>query len=124
MEKITTIGVDLAKSVFQVHAVDAAGRVVVTKALRRRDMEPFFSRLPPCLIGLEACASSHHWGRLLSLMGHEVRLRCCQVNLGGAQATQPQPLQTVAAAHAASASARKRRSVGRLIRCRWRLKVL
>lgn len=74
MEKITTIGVDLAKSVFQVHAVDAAGRVVVTKALRRRDMEPFFNRLAPCLIGLEACASSHHWGRLLSLMGHEVRL--------------------------------------------------
>ena len=74
MEKITTIGVDLAKSVFQIHAVDAAGQVVVAKALRRRDMEPFFSRLPPCLIGLEACGSSHHWGRVLSLMGHDVRL--------------------------------------------------
>lgn len=74
MEKITTIGVDLAKSVFQIHAVDAAGQVVVAKALRRRDMEPFFSRLPPCLIGLEACGSSHHWGRLLTLMGHKVRL--------------------------------------------------
>lgn len=64
MEKITTIGVDPTQSVFHVHAVDAASRVVVTKALRRRDNEPFFSRLAPCPIGLEACASSYHWGRL------------------------------------------------------------
>lgn len=74
MEKITTIGVDLAKSVFQVHAVDASGQVVVARTLRRRDMQSFFGRLPPCLIGLEACSSSHHWGRVLSQLGHDVRL--------------------------------------------------
>ena len=71
---ITIIGLDLAKSVFQVHGVDAAGKAVLAKRLHRKQMLPFFSKLPPCLIGVEACATSHHWARTLSAMGHEVRL--------------------------------------------------
>ena len=72
--EITTIGLDLAKSVFQVHAVDAAGTVVIRKVLRRAQMLPFFSKIAPCLIGIEACATSHHWARELAKLGHEVRL--------------------------------------------------
>jgi len=72
--KITTIGLDLAKSVFQVHGVDAAGQVVVRKSLRRSQMLPFFAKLPPCLVGMEACGTSHHWARELIKLGHEVRL--------------------------------------------------
>jgi transposase len=72
--EITTIGLDLAKSIFQVHAVDGAGSVVVRKALRRRQVLPFFAKLPPCLVGLEACGTSHHWARELIKLGHEVRL--------------------------------------------------
>jgi len=72
--EITTIGLDLAKSIFQVHAVDAAGTVVVRKALRRSQVLPFFTKLPPCLIGIEACGTSHHWARTLAKLGHEVRL--------------------------------------------------
>jgi transposase len=72
--KITTIGLDLAKNVFQVHGIDAAGAVVVCKALRRRQMIPFFTKLDPCLIGMEACATSHFWARELSALGHEVKL--------------------------------------------------
>jgi len=72
--EITTIGLDLAKSIFQVHAVDAAGAVVVRKALRRSQVLPFFTKLPPCLIGIEACGTSHHWARTLAKLGHEVRL--------------------------------------------------
>lgn len=72
--RITTIGLDLAKSVFQVHGVDEAGATVVTKRLHRKQMLPFFSKLPPCLIGVEACATAHHWARTLAAMGHEVRL--------------------------------------------------
>jgi transposase len=71
---ITIIGLDLAKSVFQAHGVDASGKVVLTKRLHRKQMLPFFSKLPPCLIGIEACATAHHWGRTLAAMGHEVRL--------------------------------------------------
>ena len=71
---ITTIGLDLAKNVFQVHAVDEAGTVVVRKALRRVQVMPFFARLAPCLIGIEACGTSHHWARELQKLGHEVRL--------------------------------------------------
>ena len=74
MERITTVGIDLAKSIFQVHAVDAAGCVVVQKALKRREVFTFFEKLPPCLIGLEACSSAHHWGRVLRGLGHDVRL--------------------------------------------------
>jgi transposase len=71
---VTSVGLDLAKHVFQVHAVDASGKMVVAKALRRRDVLPFFASLPPCLIGLEACGSAHHWGRELMALGHEVKL--------------------------------------------------
>jgi transposase len=72
--QITTIGLDLAKSVFQVHGVDAAGQVVVRKSLRRSQMLPFFAKLPPCLVGIEACGTSHYWARELIKLGHEVRL--------------------------------------------------
>ena len=61
--KITTVGLDLAKNVFQVHAIDEAGEVVACKALRRPRMMPFFSKLEPCLVGMEACATSHFWAR-------------------------------------------------------------
>src|SRR6202163_2622227 len=72
--QITTIGLDLAKSVFQVHGIDAAGQAVVRKSLRRAQMLPFFAKLPPCLVGIEACGTSHHWARELIKLGHEVRL--------------------------------------------------
>ena len=72
--EITTIGLDLAKRVFQVHGVDATGKVIVRKALRRAQVLPFFAKLPPCLIGMEACGTSHHWARELSRLGHEVKL--------------------------------------------------
>jgi transposase len=72
--QITTVGLDLAKRVFQVHAVDASGDVVVRKALRRSQVLPFFTKLPPCLIGMEACGTSHHWARELTKLGHEVRM--------------------------------------------------
>lgn len=72
--EIMTIGLDLAKSVFQVHGVDAAGKTVVRKALRRAQVLTFFSKLPPCLVGIEACGTSHHWARELIKLGHEVRL--------------------------------------------------
>jgi len=72
--KITTIGLDLAKSIFQVHGVDATGQVVVRKSLRRAQMLPFFPKLPSCLVGIEACGTSHHWARELIKLGHEVRL--------------------------------------------------
>ena len=74
MKEITTVGLDLAKSVFQVHAVDAEGVVVVRRQVRRAQLLLVFSRLRPCLIGMEACAGAHHWGRELAKLGHEVRL--------------------------------------------------
>jgi transposase len=74
MTEITTIGLDLAKSVFQVHAVDAAGEVVARRALRRHQVLAYFAKLPPCLVGMEACATAHYWGRELARLGHEVRL--------------------------------------------------
>src|SRR5512140_2862629 len=74
MQTITTIGLDIAKSVFQVHGVDAAGQVVIRRQLKRRHVLTFFERLPPCLVGIEACASSHHWSRELQALGHTVRL--------------------------------------------------
>jgi transposase len=73
METIT-IGLDLAKNVFQVHGVDADGAVTVRKTLRRAQVLPFFEKLPPCLVGIEACGTSHHWARKLMSLGHEVRL--------------------------------------------------
>ena len=69
--QITTIGLDLAKSVFQVHGIDATGQVVVRKSLRRSQMLPFFTKLPPCLVGIEACGTSHHWARELIKLGHD-----------------------------------------------------
>src|ERR1700730_10589949 len=72
--QITTVGLDLAKNVFQVHGVDAIGQVVLRKSLRRSQMLPFFAKLPPCLVGIEACGTSHHWARELINLGHEVRL--------------------------------------------------
>ena len=72
--EISTIGLDLAKSVFQIHAIDGSGRSVVRKALRRSQVLPFFGKLPPCLVGMEACGTSHHWARELIRLGHEVRL--------------------------------------------------
>jgi transposase len=72
--KVTTVGVDLAKNVFQVHAVDERGKVVVRKQLKREQVALFFARLSPCLIGMEACASAHHWARKLQGFGHTVRL--------------------------------------------------
>jgi transposase len=74
MQTITTIGLDIAKSVFQVHGVDAAGQVVIRRQLKRRHVLAFFQKLRPCLIGIEACASSHHWSRELKALGHTVRL--------------------------------------------------
>jgi transposase len=74
MKEITTVGLDLAKNVFQVHAVDAVGAVVVRRQLRRGQVLLFFSRLPLCLIGMEACAGAHFWARELAKLGHEVRL--------------------------------------------------
>ncbi|MGB6447392.1 MAG: IS110 family transposase [Xanthobacteraceae bacterium] len=71
---IRTIGLDLAKSVFQAHGVDETGATLLTKRLHRKQMLPFFSKLPPCLIGMEACGTAHHWARTLAAMGHEVRL--------------------------------------------------
>jgi len=74
MQTVTTIGLDIAKSVFQVHGIDAQGKVVIRRQLRRRYVLAFFQKLPPCLVGIEACASSHHWSRELQALGHTVRL--------------------------------------------------
>src|SRR4026207_1341012 len=78
MGEVTTIGLDLAKHVFQVHGVDAEGATVLRKQLRRAQVLAFFSRLPPCLVGLEACATAHYWARELRALGHEVRLMPAQ----------------------------------------------
>src|SRR5262249_16902324 len=78
MGEVTTIGLDLAKHVFQVHGVDAEGATVLRKQLRRAQVLAFFNRLPPCLVGLEACATAHYWGRELRALGHEVRLMPAQ----------------------------------------------
>ena len=74
MQTITTIGLDIAKSVFQVHGIDAEGKVILRRQLKRRYVLAFFEKLPPCLVGIEACASSHHWSRELQALGHTVRL--------------------------------------------------
>src|SRR5664280_1044119 len=72
--QITTIGLDIAKNVFQVHGIDAAEKVVVRKQLRRGQLIKFFEALAPCLVGMEACATAHYWARELTKLGHEVRL--------------------------------------------------
>ena len=70
METITTIGLDIAKSVFQVHSIDAEGNIVIRRLGKRRYVLAFFQKLPPCLVGIEACTSSHHWSRELQALGH------------------------------------------------------
>ena len=72
--EVTTIGLDIAKNVFQVHGIDAAEKVVVRKQLRRSQVLAFFKALPPCLVGMEACATAHYWTRELTKLGHRVRL--------------------------------------------------
>ena len=74
MEQISTIGLDIAKTVFQVHGIDDRGTVVVCRQLKRRQVLAFFGKLPQCLVGMEACATSHHWARQLEKLGHDVRM--------------------------------------------------
>ena len=74
MQTVTTIGLDIAKSVFQVHGIDAEGKVLIRRQLKRRYVVAFFEKLQPCLVGIEACATSHHWSRELKALGHNVRL--------------------------------------------------
>src|SRR5262252_520511 len=74
MTTITTIGLDLAKKVFQVHGVDAEGVVVVARKLRRKEVLAYFAKLPPCLVGMEACGSAHYWAREITKLGHTVKL--------------------------------------------------
>jgi transposase len=76
--KITTVGIDLAKNVFQVHGVDEHGQGVLRKQLKRNQMKVFFANLPTCLIGMEACGSAHHWARELESLGHTVKLMAPQ----------------------------------------------
>ncbi len=72
--RVATIGLDLAKDIFQVHGITSRGEVVFNRAIKRKDLLAFFDRLPPCLVGMEACGSAHHWGRELGNLGHEVKL--------------------------------------------------
>src|SRR5678816_407947 len=74
MQAVKTIGLDIAKSGFQVHGVDADGQVVFRRQLKRRNVLAFFQKVPSCLVGMEACATSHHWSRELQALGHTVRL--------------------------------------------------
>ena len=74
MQAITTIGLDMAKSVFQVHGVDERGNVILRRQLKRCYVLAFFKKQPPCLVGIETCASSHHWSREHQALGHSVRL--------------------------------------------------
>ncbi len=74
MQEVTTIGIDLAKNVFHIHGIDASGETCIRRQLRRRRVLAFSKKLPPCLIGIEACATSHHWAREIAAVGHEVGL--------------------------------------------------
>jgi transposase len=78
MMKIATVGIDLAKNLFQVHGVNEHGKAVLKKQLKRDKVAEFFVNLPPCLIGMEACGSAHHWARKLQSFGHTVRLMAPQ----------------------------------------------
>jgi transposase len=71
---VRTLGIDLAKNLFQVHGVDGQGRTVVQRPLRRRQLLPFVAQLPPCLVAMEACGGAHYWAREITRRGHEVRL--------------------------------------------------
>jgi transposase len=88
--EVSTIGVDLAKNVFHVHGVDSSGKVVISRQLRRKQVIDVFSKIPPCLVGMEACGTAHHWAREVSKLGHTVRLmppsyvmRCKPITQGG-----------------------------------------
>src|SRR5947207_15728528 len=72
--QVTTVGLDLAKRIFQVHGVDAAGKVVIRRRLQPSEIAAFFADLPACLVGIEACATAHRWARLIGASGHQVRL--------------------------------------------------
>ncbi len=74
MSTVTTIGLDIAKSVLQVHGISATGEVLIRRQVRRGQVLKFFASLPPCLVGIEACASAHHWSRELQSLGHQVKL--------------------------------------------------
>ena len=74
MRQVTTVGLDLAKHVFQAHGVDVTGAVVIRKRIARAEVLPFFAKLPQCRIGIEACGTAHHWARELAALGHEVKL--------------------------------------------------
>ncbi len=74
MAQVITVGLDLAKNVFQVHGIDDQGKVHVRRSLRRAEMLPFFTKLAPCLVGMEACGTAHHWARELMKLGHTVKL--------------------------------------------------
>ena len=74
MREIATIGLDLAKSVFQIHSIDRHGTVLARRQLRRAEVLAFFAKVPPCLVGMEACATAHDWAREIAKLGHEVRL--------------------------------------------------
>ena len=74
MKEVITIGVDLAKNVFQVHGVDASGATVIRKQLKRRQVLAFFKKLSACLVGMEACATAHYWARAIAALGHDVKL--------------------------------------------------
>ena len=74
MSEITTVGLDLAKNMFQVHGADGAGRAVLRKKLRRAQVLEFFRQLPSCVVAMEACGGAHYWGREIDMLGHEVRL--------------------------------------------------
>ena len=77
MQTVTTIGLDIAKSVFQVHGIDAEGKVLIRRQLKRRYVLAFFEKLPPCLVGIEACATSHHWSRQLKAARAACRRYVC-----------------------------------------------
>jgi transposase len=88
MQAVTTTALDIAKSVFQIHGVDTAGNVIVRRQLKRRYVLPFFQKLPPCLVGIEACASSHHWSRELQACWSYGALDAARLREALRQATQ------------------------------------
>ena len=121
MGEITTVGLDLAKNVFQVHGVDSEGMTVLRKQLRRAQVLVFFSRLPRCLVGMEACATSHYWARELRALGHEVRLMPAQYVKAYVKRTRTTPRMRKPSARLlfgrACASCRSKRLNSRLLCC-------
>ena len=90
--QVTTIGLDIAKNVFQVHGIDVDEKVVVRKQLRRNQVLEFFKALPRCLVGMEACATAHYWARELTRLGHQVRLMPAKDVMLTSSATRTMPL--------------------------------